>query len=346
MLCAYPRQTTFIKKDLEIFRVSFDVRSHAFDAKKKSLTFLRFISQTFFLLQHIWKAQIIVCEFSGYHSFLPALFGRWRKLPVLIISAGTDCVAFPSIHYGNFAKGLMGRFTKKSFQLCTHISPVHGSLIYREDTYYPETPPYQGIYHFVPGLQTAYTMIPYGFDPEKWYPKGPKEPNSFITVAYIIDERRFILKGIDMIIQVAHRFPSCTFSVVGYKYDFAGEIPANVRLIGPTPNKDILPLYQSHEFYLQLSISEGHPNAICEAMLCGCIPIGSDVTAIPDIIGDTGFIVAKRDIDSLEASIRKAIDSPKVALSSKARRRISQYYTYERRKSEMLVLLNSLIEQS
>lgn len=343
LLCFFPSHSTFIDKDLTIFSADFELKGHNFHTSKKVFTIFRFISQFFFLLQNIWKARIVICEFSGYHAYLPALFGKWSGIPVLIISAGTDCVSFPSIHYGNFAKGWMASFTRRSFQLCSHISPVHESLILRTDTYFPATPPEQGIYYHVPGLQTPYTMIPYGFDAEKWLPSHQaKTPNTFITVAYITDERRFILKGIDLIFQVAAIFPESTFTIVGYKYQYSGEVPTNIRLIGPIPNSEILPLYQSHEFYLQMSISEGHPNAICEAMLCGCIPIGSDVTAIPDIIGDTGYIVARKDVDLFADTIRAAQQGPKQEKARQARQRIQEYYPFVRRVSEMQALLKRL----
>ncbi|HMC97284.1 MAG TPA: glycosyltransferase, partial [Flavobacteriales bacterium] len=66
-------------------------------------------------------------------------------------------------------------------------------------------------------------------------------------------------------------------------------------------------LYGSATYYLQLSVSEGFGNALCEAMLCGCIPIVSSTGAMPRIVGDTGYIVQRRDPDVLERTIREAM---------------------------------------
>lgn len=346
LLCFFPKHSTFIDKDLEILSIDFELKGHQFRKSPKAILFFRFVSQFFFLLKNIFQAKMIVCEFSGRHAYLPGLFGKWRNVPVLIISAGTDCASFPSIHYGNYTKRWVGMFTRRSFRLCSHISPVHETLIHRTDTYSPETPPEQGIYHHVPGLDTPYTMIPYGFDSTKWVPSSePRKPHSFITVAYILGKITFTLKGIDLIFQVAPLFPECTFTVVGNKYHYPGTVPTNVQLIGPTPNQEILSLYQSHEFYLQMSISEGHPNAICEAMLCGCIPIGSDVTAIPDIIGESGYIVPRKSVDLFASTIQEAITGSKeekAQLSRLARKRIQEEYPLERRTSEMRTLVKRL----
>ena len=343
ILIFYPSLTTFIAKDLDIYRRSFRVAGHRFDAKHKALTFFRFIPQFFFLLFHIWGAKLIICEFSGYHSFLPGLFGRIFGKRVQIISAGTDCVSFPSFGYGNFSRQPMGYFTAMSFRLSHHIAPVHASLMYRKDTYYEGDQPEQGITHFVKGLKRPFTTIPYGFDPDKWKPSGERKPNSFITVAYIIDKRRFILKGIDLIFKVAPHYPDATFTVVGYAYEQEEEVPENVILVPPTPNEEILALYQQHEFYLQLSISEGHPNAICEAMMCGCIPIGSDVTALPDIVGDSGFILKERDEELCKEVVGKALKSKKNMRSQRARERIQKRYHISRRTRELTQLANNLI---
>ena len=102
-------------------------------------------------------------------------------------------------------------------------------------------------------------------------------------------------------------------------------------------------LYDKHEFYIQISMSEGFPNAICEAMECNCIPIGSNVAAIPEIIGDTGFILYKRDIEKFKALLNEAMQSDKKALAKKARERIMTKYPKDLREKKLLSLLDKLI---
>lgn len=53
-------------------------------------------------------------------------------------------------------------------------------------------------------------------------------------------------------------------------------------------------------------MSEGLPNTLCEAMLCGCIPVGSEVNGIPLAIGETGFVIKKKDIREAKDAILKA----------------------------------------
>jgi glycosyltransferase involved in cell wall biosynthesis len=91
---------------------------------------------------------------------------------------------------------------------------------------------------------------------------------------------------------------------------------------------------------LQLSTSEGFPNSLAEAMLCGCVPIGSAVGDIPNIIGDAGFILERKNTLKL-TSIIKSLDSINFDfLRKKARERVSSNFTYERRKEKLLALFN------
>ena len=66
-------------------------------------------------------------------------------------------------------------------------------------------------------------------------------------------------------------------------------------LIPKITQRELINYFSMSRFYLQLSFSEGFGNALCEAMLCECVPIGSNVGAIPFIINDTGFILKKKD---------------------------------------------------
>jgi glycosyltransferase involved in cell wall biosynthesis len=88
-----------------------------------------------------------------------------------------------------------------------------------------------------------------------------------------------------------------------------------------------------HEYYFQLSIMEGFPNALAEAMLCGCIPIGSNVSGIPFIIGDTGYILNKRDINELNLLVENVLnDRKRDQFPVLARKRIEEHFSYDQRR--------------
>jgi len=76
--------------------------------------------------------------------------------------------------------------------------------------------------------------------------------------------------------------------------------------------------------------------------LCGCIPIGSDVFGIPDLIGDTGLILKHRDIQELIALFSGLDGLDKKGLSENARKRVSEKFNLEMREEKMLQVLRDL----
>jgi glycosyltransferase involved in cell wall biosynthesis len=283
--------------------------------------------------------------FGGHQSFLPALFGKVFGKPCLIICGGTDCVAFPSINYGNFKGGILATVTRWSYKLAAHILPVHKSLIEYVYTYSDADFKKQGIKFFIPRLKTPMTVINYGFDPDKWVESKQKIENSFITVAAGLDKPyRAKLKGVDLILEAALSFPNAIFTIIGCPENYKLPVKSqNVKTYSYVSNAELKDIYNKHEFYLQVSMSEGFPNAICEAMTCGCIPIGSNVGGIPDIVGDSGFILMKRDIEQFKNILADAMNSDKKALSQKARTRIMEMYPKDLRKEQLLDLIAKLI---
>ena len=139
--------------------------------------------------------------------------------------------------------------------------------------------------------------------------QNKKRGLTFASIAAVKDPSTLILKGIDLIITAAHFFPQCEFLIIGVN-DAAtpARLPINVRFRPFETHQKILELLEETQFYLQLSISEGFPNALCEAMLSECIPICSDVAAMPEIVGDCGFILPHREIDLLRLVIERAIN--------------------------------------
>lgn len=337
--------TSFIRKDLALLEKHYKIKKFYFKTSANWMVPFLLIRQYFFLLWNIWTARVIVTQFGGYHSWLPGVFGRIFGKKSLIVQGGSDCVSFPSIGYGNFNKKLFGLFTKWSYLLTDHFVPVHKSLVEGPYTYTTDDYPQQGYKYFVPNAKAGYTELAYGYDPEMFHDvKENVIPDSFLMVGYLT-RPNYYRKGVDMIFKVAPHFPDSTFTIVGAdpKLDFPDPVPENVQVINSVPYEELQRIYASHEFYLMLSICEGFPSAICEGMLCGCIPIGSDVAAIPEIIGDTGFILEHKDLDQLIVLLKKAMQSDRVKLRKAAREKIMHDYPIDNR-DHLIDVIEGVVE--
>ncbi len=343
----YTSRSSFVENDIGILSQKFQVKEFLFRPKSKLLTPLTYTRQKLFLLFNIFSCDLMVCMFAGHHSLLPSLYGKITGKPCLIISGGTDCVAFPSIGYGNFKGGLLSTATRWSYRLAAHIAPVHKSLIGYDYTYDDKDFIRQGIKAFIPNLKTPLTVINYGFDPDRWNESKEKIPNSFITVAAGLEKPyRARLKGVDLILEAAPHFPDATFTIIGCPQNYQLPVRSgNIRTYSYVSNAELKDIYNKHEFYLQVSMSEGFPNAICEAMTCGCIPIGSDAGGIPDIVGDAGFILKRRDAEQFRQLISSALACSKKEFSARARQRIMSNYPKDLRTEQLLALADKLIRK-
>lgn len=329
LIYVYPNKSTFVAKDIELLSQHFEVVEFHFIGVSPKKALISIFRQLFFFLTNVWKSKQIFVMFGGYHALIPALFGRILGKKTMIILGGTDAVSFPSINYGTFRKKLQGKVTCLAYRLSDVLLPVHKSLIYREDTYYIKDSLFQGCNYWCKNLRTPYIEIPNGYDPAFWMPNGSeKRALSFLTIAAMSDSSKIILKGIDLILEIASKFPEASFTIIGAMAGYKiPELPKNVTAIPFMDADGLREIMQTTQFYLQLSISEGFPNALCEAMLVECIPIVSEVAAMPEIVGNTGWILPKREIGLLVETLNKAINyDGKKSLATNARNRIRERY--------------------
>lgn len=323
LLYVHNGATTFVVKDKRLLETAYRVVELPFVPTRKWTVPLLFLKQVVVCLWQVPRMQAVVCQFAGHHSVVPLLVARLFGKPSMVLSNGSDCVSFPSLGYGHFRKPLMALTTRWSFQMARLIVPLHSSLVHAKPTYHAIDGDAQGILHFCPGLRTPIEPLGYGFDSTFWQARGTRRPNRFITVATNAHKPYIqVIKGLDMIAQVAPRFPDCEFLIVGARKGSLPHCPSNVIEVPFIPNAELPAHYGEASFYLQMSVSEGFGNALCEAMLCGCIPIVSDVGAMPEIVGDAGVVVPKRDVDVLEGHLRKALALDRERHARMARERI------------------------
>jgi glycosyltransferase involved in cell wall biosynthesis len=345
----YPWISSFIKKDIDFLSKDNIVKSPQHSWIDKKLIPIRFVQQFFFLINNLHSCQAIFVMFGGYWSFLPSLLGKLWGKPVFIIPGGTDCVSFPAFNYGSLRKPLLALFIKWSYQLSLRLIPVDESLAFSEYEYHEDCINYsQGFKYHFPQLKTPYTVVHNGFDPDFFgLSDKAKIHNSFIVVAAVNDMIRFKLKGIDIVFELAFEYSNCSFTIVGIQKsvtDQLGEVPENVQILPFLSQDQFIEYLYVSEFVLQLSVSEGFPNSLCEAMLCRCIPIGSSVGAIPLIIGDTGFVMKSSNMGYIKERFNEILEltpTKRAELGKNARKRIAEYFHISKREDSFRELMRN-----
>jgi glycosyltransferase involved in cell wall biosynthesis len=345
ILYIYPgKKSSFISKDIEIIGLSNAITDVSFSLSKKHLIVVNLLKQFIFFAFQIKHFDLIIIKFGGYWSLIPVFFAKYFRKKSIIITGGTDCVSFPEINYGNFNKLFMSVFTKYSFQFTDHIIFLHLSMWESNYKYSNFSNKKQGLKTYIPNLKTNYTVVSNGYSSEKWKKNKNKIGKSFLTVGTNLEnEKNRLLKGIDLILNIAPQFPQAQFTIIGAKPDSFNLLPANVCLIASVNHDEIINYYSQAEFYLQLSLSEGFPNSLCEAMLCECVPIVSDVASMPYIIGDSGFVLAQKNINQLKTIIEQAISIDTKKLGQLARQRIAQNFSEEKRAEELRKVITDLL---
>jgi len=112
----------------------------------------------------------------------------------------------------------------------------------------------------------------------------------------------------------------------------------NITIYTYLPQKEFFSLLELSSVYAQPSISEGMPNSLMEAMLAGCIPVGSNVAGIPTIIDKYGYIIDHRDSRELEKALNSALETD--ADRKEISESIQNRFNLQLRKEKLLNLLN------
>lgn len=90
---------------------------------------------------------------------------------------------------------------------------------------------------------------------------------------------------------------------------FEYENRIEVDIIPQSSRREILDHFGAARIYIGLSISDGLPNTMLEAMAMGTFPIQSNTSCAEEwlVDGETGFIVPPEDSDVIGSAIRRAI---------------------------------------
>lgn len=348
VLLVYPNYSSFVKTDFEILSSEFEVTRYHFQPVKGALRTLRELMKQFvFLLFNLRKFNFVFIWFADTHAFGPVLFGNLLKIKSAVVIGGFDAVSLPEIKYGLYCSNQIRQFLGKyAVKHASYLLPVDESLI--ENTNYFADPAGKGlpvgVKKFVPGIKGKIIVVPTGYDTDFWQPtKGVVRKKSVVTVAAITNWQRWHLKGCDFLSQIASKMPETEFYIYGISNSMFEELqkialPDNLYLNGLVSTEKLPAIYSAHQIYAQLSLSEGLPNVLCEAILCGCIPIGSNVNGIPRVINEEKLIVYKKDVEEAVSKLHEAKSIKQTDLTN-LREFISCHFNSQKRISRVIKII-------
>jgi glycosyltransferase involved in cell wall biosynthesis len=269
---------------------------------------------------------LIYCWFAYRQAYQAVRVARWLNRPVACVAGGFDTA--PAGVYPAVSE----RWAQQREWMLEHLAAILAMSEFSAGEIRMLT-------------QNDVDVLYLAADGRKFHPAGEKAP---IAMTIATEANRIVLKrkGVEAFLRAAPYAPDTEFHLVGAiapeAEDIVGSLlRSNVRLLGLKPHDEIIPLLQKAAVYVQPSLHEGFGMAVAEAMLCECVPVVTAHGALPEVVGDTGIVVADQDPEGLAAAIREALRGPEKG--ARARRRVLESFPLSRRKEGLNRLLVRLL---
>jgi glycosyltransferase involved in cell wall biosynthesis len=112
-----------------------------------------------------------------------------------------------------------------------------------------------------------------------------------------------------------------------------------VRFLGNVRNEELVYLYNAATLFVLPSFYEGFGLPPLEAMACGTPVIVSNVSSLPEVVGDAGLLIAPEDIEALTVAMWRVLTDDKLRreLCEKGLKR-AQTFSWERAARETLAV--------
>jgi glycosyltransferase involved in cell wall biosynthesis len=170
-----------------------------------------------------------------------------------------------------------------------------------------------------------------------------------------INARKNIARLFEAYARLQERHPDVTLVIGGKRQWQTGQIDATIRRLnlanhvhftGYVDDRDLPALYSAAELFVFPSLYEGFGLPPLEAMACRTPVVTSNVSSLPEVVGDAALVVDPYDVGGLAAAIERALTE--MALRADLRRRgleRADDFTWERTARETLAVYQQMLNR-
>jgi len=318
--------SSFADGDLRMLRKTYPVREVVTGGGPAGSLMQR-LSLGLEILSGVLRTDMAFSWFAHNHAYLAVMAARLMGKKSLVVVGGYEVAREPEIGYGALLDPGMAKKVRYIIENADCILAV--SEFSRREILAVAGPR---------RIETVYN----GIDTSVFSPGGRKE-NIVLTVCFVSTEN-IRLKGLDTFIDAARHLPEVRFVLLGRALDDALETlkrgaPDNVEFVGAVGQGELIEWYRRAKVYCQISYRESFGVALAEAMSCECVPVVTDRGALPEVVGDLGFVIPYADTRATVDAISRALISD---AGPAARKRVCDTFSVEQREQELRRIIATL----
>lgn len=305
----------FVDRDVEIFARHFQVQPFLFRGKRSIPA----------LAAHVARSKMVFSWFALGNATSSVLLSRILRKKSLVVAGGWDVFYLPEIDYGAMKSKKRIRRTTYALKHADRVLAVSESTK-REVLQWVDR-----------DVDVVYNTI----DTERFVPGGERR-DLVITVAGVNNSIRVKKKGLETLLAAAAKMTDTEFAIIGgnsleWGRKLQEMAPENAKITGRVSDDEMLSYFQAAKVYAQISYHESFGVSLAEGMACGCIPVVTNRSALPEVVGDTGFYVDYGDVDGTIEAIHKALESND---RERCRNRVVEKFRLDIREKRLLEIVN------
>lgn len=298
---------------------------------------IKFNVQNFIdLFQEIGKADLVIGWFASWGVALSLIISKFCKKKFIVIAGGLDAMwterdgKIMNLEINGVFEKIQKIISEFVFTYADYVLPVSNAA--KSGVLLIAKPK---------NIKTVYNGVPFV------RARKPGKEKIVITVAPIV-KMNVKKKGIFNFIKVSKLLPEINFFIIG-KYNENSSLykklkniaGTNLHFTGYLDKMQLDQIMNRAKVYCQLSYSESFGYSLTEAMLRKCIPVVTRQTALPEIVGNSGLYVNYGDVKNTAKIIRIALRKSN-NFGNRARRRVLQLFTLEKRGKELIDIIKTL----
>ena len=119
-----------------------------------------------------------------------------------------------------------------------------------------------------------------------------------------------------------------------------------ISLAGFLSDSEILSLYGEADVFVYPSLYEGFGLPVLEAMACGCPVVASNVSSLPEVVGEAGLLVDPYNVEALARAISTVLDDDELKREM-SRKGIAQAqkFSWAKAGAELLAVCQEVVER-